>query len=78
MARRFVAVKTQRTSQWDPGTDNLAAPMPGGSQRGAAEHSVSSVRERSVFSELVWQQQPMVKRGQIGAALGALGWPIRR
>ena len=77
LSRRFAAVKGQQTGQPNPGADNLAAPMPGGSERGAVERSVSSVKDRSLFTELVWQH-PMVKRGLIGAALGAVGWAVAR
>ena len=77
LSRRFAAVQGQQTDLSNPGTDNLRAPMPGGRERGTVEQSVSSVKERSLFTELVWQR-PMVKRGLIGAALGAIGWAITR
>lgn len=77
LSRRFAAVRGQQTDQPNPGADNLAAPMHRGSERGAVERSMSSVKERSLFTELVWQH-PMVKRGLVAGALGVLGWAVAR
>jgi NAD(P)-dependent dehydrogenase (short-subunit alcohol dehydrogenase family) len=77
LSRRFAAVKAQQTDLPNPPSDNLGGPVPGGSERGAVQQSVSSVKERSLFTELVWQR-PAVKRGLIGAALAAIGWAVAR
>lgn len=77
LSRRFAAVKGQQSGQPNPGTDNLGAPLPGGTERGRIERSVSKVKERSRFTELVWQR-PAVKRGLVGAAAAALAWAVAR
>ena len=48
-----------------------------GSERGRVEGSVSSMKERSPFTELVWQR-PGVRRALVGAGLATLGWAIAR
>jgi NAD(P)-dependent dehydrogenase (short-subunit alcohol dehydrogenase family) len=77
LSRRVSAVKGQQTDQPNPGTHNLEEPQGPGTARGRVEDSVSSVKERSPFTELVWQR-PAVKRALIGAVIAALGWAVAR
>jgi hypothetical protein len=77
LSRRVSAVKGQQTDQPNPGTHNLEEPQGPGTARGRVEDSVSSVKERSPFTELVWQR-PAVKRALIGAGIAALGWAVAR
>jgi NADP-dependent 3-hydroxy acid dehydrogenase YdfG len=77
LSRRFTAVKGQLTDQPNPGADNLEQAQGPATARGRVEKSFSSVKERSPFTELVWQR-PAVRRALVGAGLAALGWSIAR
>jgi hypothetical protein len=59
------------------GDDMVRPQQSPGSERGRVEGSVSSMKERSPFTELVWQR-PGVRRALVGAGLATLGWAIAR
>ena len=71
---RVVAVPTDVT---DRAAMHLERPQSPGSERGRVEGCVSSMKERSPFTELVWQR-PGVRRALVGAGLATLGWAIAR
>jgi hypothetical protein len=81
LSRDFMMFAQQQTELANRGVDNLDRSSSGvgqtHSQRLESSTKVSSVKQRSYFTEVVWQQ-PLVKRGLLAGGVAALVWRLLR